>query len=77
MIEDLSGIEHEVRFDYATEVKAQISLTVQTNSSFPMDGEIQIKNYRIYRRIRYREYLLVRIVYGTRYYPLLTNWKCL
>ncbi|MGG1569102.1 baseplate J/gp47 family protein, partial [Peribacillus frigoritolerans] len=44
MVEDISGILHEVRFDYAALVNIQVSLSIKTNSSFTTDGQNQLKN---------------------------------
>lgn len=44
MVEDISGILHEVRFDYAAEVNVQVTLSVKTTSAFPADGVNQLKN---------------------------------
>lgn len=44
MVEDLSGIEHEVRFDFATDVNVQIQVTLSKNSSFPTDGLQQVED---------------------------------
>lgn len=41
---DLSGIEHEVRFDYATDVNVQIQVALSKNSSFPTDGLQQVED---------------------------------
>jgi uncharacterized phage protein gp47/JayE len=48
MVEDISGEQHEVRFDFADEVNIRIQLSIQTNSSFPVDGEEKIKNNLIH-----------------------------
>lgn len=44
MIKDISGIEHEMRFDYATSVNVQIKITLTKNSAFPADGDLQLKD---------------------------------
>ncbi|MFP7225681.1 baseplate J/gp47 family protein [Priestia filamentosa] len=44
MVEDLSGVSHGVRFDYAVEKQIQIQLTLQTDATFPVDGEVLIKD---------------------------------
>lgn len=44
MVEDISGTEHEVRFDYASETSIRLQLQIQTNASFPADGIQRIKD---------------------------------
>jgi uncharacterized phage protein gp47/JayE len=43
-VEDISGEKHEVRFDYVDEVNIRIQISLQTNPSFPVDGEKRIKD---------------------------------
>jgi uncharacterized phage protein gp47/JayE len=43
IVTDISGTEHTVRFDYATEVQIKIKISVQSNTSFPSSGIADIK----------------------------------
>jgi uncharacterized phage protein gp47/JayE len=42
-VTDLAGYPHTVRFSYATTVSISLRVTMTKNSSFPIDGEAQIK----------------------------------
>ncbi|WP_274853274.1 baseplate J/gp47 family protein [Bacillus methanolicus] len=44
LVEDISGEQHEVRFDYVDEVNIRIQISLQTNPTFPVDGEKRIKD---------------------------------
>ncbi|MCY8813686.1 baseplate J/gp47 family protein [Bacillus atrophaeus] len=48
-ITDASGLAHDVKFDFAKEVKVYVQLDLKTNPSFPVDGEKQIKNNIVYK----------------------------
>ncbi len=43
-VQDLSGVDHVISFDYAEEVQIYGRITVTTNSKFEADGSDQIKN---------------------------------
>ncbi|MED3805619.1 baseplate J/gp47 family protein [Priestia megaterium] len=43
IITDISGTEHTVRFDYATDIKIRIKIDIQSNNSFPSNGIGEIK----------------------------------
>lgn len=43
-VQDLSGADHVVSFDYAEEVQIYLSLSVKTNDKFETDGADQIKD---------------------------------
>lgn len=49
VITDLSGIDHQVNFDFAQEVKIYVRLELKTNASFPIDGGDLIKNNVVYK----------------------------
>jgi len=43
-VEDAAGIEHDIGFTRATEIKIYISLIIETNDEYPLDGDTQIKD---------------------------------
>ncbi|MES3674197.1 baseplate J/gp47 family protein, partial [Bacillus velezensis] len=49
VITDASGLDHDVKFDFAKEVKIYVQLDLKTNASFPADGVNQIKKNLVYK----------------------------
>ncbi|MED5048838.1 baseplate J/gp47 family protein [Bacillus siamensis] len=49
VITDASGLVHDVKFDFAKEVKIYVQLDLKTNASFPADGVNQIKKNLVYK----------------------------
>ncbi|MEC3666944.1 baseplate J/gp47 family protein [Bacillus velezensis] len=49
VITDASGLDHDVKFDFAKEVKIYVQLDLKTNASFPADGVSQIKKNLVYK----------------------------